>query len=594
MFDKKYYINKGILRKIVLGAKKNDKAFAAIFGMLFFFTGMSVAQNDCPVLEEEIFVQVQDCEEQAIACFPVVLEDILTGEVDITVDGLNYNDNYIGCDFDSTVIYNYFTLLGGGEAGPYRLESWTVNDDTFFGEFPDIPALVDSMNIWDPTGSWTQDADNSNIMGGNLDNDYSAMVIEQLQLPGTFAELGRNYAQAAIGSALFFPVGIHEVVISNSALGCADTSIVTVACTPTAYINETVYLGLPGTICLDDSDLLGALESMENCELNPSLGILEYYPNEEDLCIDYTGLEAGNETVCYVICDDLGICDTTYITFQVILPPEGEVVVETILLGETETMCLSAEDLMGSDFTIMNNCPEDSGENVLFEFENGSLCVEFTGLSVGLDTACIVYCDELGGCDSTVFYIATIDPSIYQPVAVSDADTASQNETIVIPVANNDTISYISSLVVLTEAANGTTYVNADNQISYEPNEDFCGTDEFEYVICNNQGCDTASVTVIVVCDEIKVYTGFSPNGDGINDRFRIGGIEMYPNCSVHVFNAWGNRVYKNEEGEGYSNEMGWDGTWDGRHLPDGNYFYTIELNDGSGKMLSGYVLIYR
>ena len=594
MFDKKDYINKDISKKIVLNTKKNSKSIAMIFGILFFFSGISLAQDSCPVLEEEIFVQVQDCDKQATACFPVTLENILTGDVNITVNGVNYNDSYMGCDFDSTIIYNYFTLLGAGEAGPYRLDSWTVNANTFFGEFPDIPALVDSMNIWDPTGDWVQDATNSNIVGGNLDNSYSAMMIEQLQLPGTFAELGRNYAQAAIGSTLSFSVGIHEVIITNTTLNCADTTIITVACTPTEYINQTVYLGLPGTICLDDADLLGNVVSMENCEVNPTLGLLEYYPNEEDLCIDYTSLNAGNEMVCYVICDDLGICDTTYINFQVVLPPEGEVIVETILLGESETICLSAEDLVGNEFTILNACPESSGENVSFDFENGSLCVQYTGLSVGLDTACIIYCDNLGGCDSTIFYIATIDPTIYQPIAISDIDTTNQNETIMIPVADNDTISYISSLIVLAEATNGSTYVTMDNQISYEPNEDFCGVDQFEYIICNNQGCDTAMVSVITVCDEIKVYTGFSPNDDGVNDRFRIGGIEMYPNCSIQVFNAWGNRIYKNEEGKGYSNETGWDGTWNGKHLPDGNFFYTIELNDGTGKMMSGYVLVHR
>lgn len=564
-----------------------------VFGCMIFLLPFGYGQAACPVLEEEVFYQVQDCDDKAAVCFPIGVEEILLGDLDVTVDGIAYDGGYGNCDIDSVVTYSYDALLGNGEAGPYHLDTWTINGVNYSGEFPDILALIDSMNIWDATGEWLQDPVNFYITGGDLSNTYSNMVIEQLQLPGTYSTLGFNYGQDAKIS-LDFPVGIHEVVVTNAIENCSDTMIVTVACTPTANVEETIFQGLSGTICLDDSDLLGNVVSASSCVENVSNGLVDFYLNAENQCVTYNAMELGSETACFVICDDLNLCDTTYITVNVMLPPEGEVVVATILVGQTGTECLSSEDLMGNDFVIYNDCPNDSGENVQFEFENGSLCVEYTGLDVGIDTGCIVICDGLGTCDSTVFYIAVIDPILTAPVAVPDSDTTLQNETMMVDVVANDSVEFISTLFILSEPTNGNAYVTMDDLISYEPDEDFCGVDVLEYAVCNNTGCDTTTVQVIVVCDDVKVYNGFSPNQDGINDNFRIGGIEAFPNCSVKVFNAWGNLVYQNEVGEGYSNESGWDGTWNGKQLPDGNYFYMIDLKDGSGKNLSGYVLVHR
>ncbi len=554
----------------------------------------SKAQDICPVLEDEIILQIEDCNSTIGVCFPMALEEVLANTLTVTVNGAPYDDLYLGCEFDSIIVYSYFTLLGVGEAGPYNLQSWSINDQTYSGEFQNIGALVDSMNLWDPTGNWEQDPINPNILGGNLDNSYSDMVIEQLQLPGTFATLGLNYGQYALGTILNFPEGIHEVIVTNESAGCTDTSNVTVACTPNAYIEETIYLGLSGTVCLDQSDLLGSYEDLSICTEGQPQGIADFFPENETACITYNGAGLGSETACFVICDDLGICDTTFITINVVIPPAGEVVINTIIVGETQTECLSAEDLMGNEFTISNACPQDGGENVSFEFEDGSLCVTYEGLTIGTDTACIVICDNMGGCDSTTFYISVINPVIAAPIAVDDSDSTAQNTTVMIPVVDNDTIEFVSSVSILTEPSNGGVFVTMTNEISYEPNEDFCGRDIFEYIICNSEGCDTALVEVIVICDEVRVYNGFSPNDDGINDRFRIGGIEAFPNCSVKVFNSWGNLVYDNGEGMGYSNENGWDGTWNGKHLPDGNYFYMIELNDPEQSIFSGYVLIHR
>ena len=93
-----------------------------------------------------------------------------------------------------------------------------------------------------------------------------------------------------------------------------------------------------------------------------------------------------------------------------------------------------------------------------------------------------------------------------------------------------------------------------------------------------------------MLCDtdvELEFYSGFSPNGDGVNDVFYVQGVEFFPDNILCVFNRWGNRVYYKE---GYDNTF--DGTWENTRLPDGTYFYVFD--DGKDKQYSGYVQIAR
>ncbi|WP_425290782.1 gliding motility-associated C-terminal domain-containing protein [Spirosoma linguale] len=77
---------------------------------------------------------------------------------------------------------------------------------------------------------------------------------------------------------------------------------------------------------------------------------------------------------------------------------------------------------------------------------------------------------------------------------------------------------------------------------------------------------------------------GFSPNGDGINDRFVIKLVPASVTVQLEVFNRWGHLVYQNTN---YQND--WDGTANQgisvadskNELPDGTYYYQIRLSDG-------------
>ncbi|MCL6273523.1 gliding motility-associated C-terminal domain-containing protein [Muricauda sp. 2012CJ35-5] len=126
---------------------------------------------------------------------------------------------------------------------------------------------------------------------------------------------------------------------------------------------------------------------------------------------------------------------------------------------------------------------------------------------------------------------------------------------------------------------------------------------------------DTTRTTVIDGCDpdnpidpedpinqEFEVFTGITPNGDGINDFFRINGVENFPENSLKIFNRWGVLVYE-AEGYGIGNNL-FTGVSEGRAtisqqrtLPSGTYFYTLkfdEENNPGQATYSGYLYINR
>lgn len=93
---------------------------------------------------------------------------------------------------------------------------------------------------------------------------------------------------------------------------------------------------------------------------------------------------------------------------------------------------------------------------------------------------------------------------------------------------------------------------------------------------------DTLMVTVLPITFDGLISSVFTPNGDGINDNWYIENINFYPENEVTVYNIYGNSVFNKK---GYNND--WQGTFNGAPLPDGTYFYVIQIN-GSNAVLKG------
>ena len=118
--------------------------------------------------------------------------------------------------------------------------------------------------------------------------------------------------------------------------------------------------------------------------------------------------------------------------------------------------------------------------------------------------------------------------------------------------------------------------------------------------LVNSNGCDSFLVLSLTVNDTINALADillpnyFSPNGDGENDNWVLPDAmySLYPNLKVIIYNRWGNIVWRSTGV--YHNDWGGVHQKDNLPVPDGVYYYLIELDSESKKPISGFVEVMR
>jgi gliding motility-associated-like protein len=110
----------------------------------------------------------------------------------------------------------------------------------------------------------------------------------------------------------------------------------------------------------------------------------------------------------------------------------------------------------------------------------------------------------------------------------------------------------------------------------------------YTLLLTSQGGCSKTSTVKIKVLKFPQIPNTFTPNNDGINDKWVIEYLNSYPNCRVQVFTRTGQLVF---ESKGYGTP--WDGTMKGKPLPFDTYYYVIEPQAGRDPV-TGYVTIVK
>ena len=124
-------------------------------------------------------------------------------------------------------------------------------------------------------------------------------------------------------------------------------------------------------------------------------------------------------------------------------------------------------------------------------------------------------------------------------------------------------------------------------------------TTAYQVYVENANGCSATAMLTIFVEKSRAVYipNAFSPNGDGVNDRFTIfSDNEVEEIRSLQIFDRWGELLFSDESFVPNSMTEGWDGQFRGKALSNGVYIYLAEVQfiDGETVLYSGDVTLIR
>ncbi len=262
---------------------------------------------------------------------------------------------------------------------------------------------------------------------------------------------------------------------------------------------------------------------------------------------------------------------------------EEEIIVQ---IGQSQEWCLPKTATGNQVLKVENLCLDQSGEFAAVDWKEGENCLTFEGYEEGIEYVCLkrTYID--GSIDSIELRLV-IDAGD-ELKAVADYQEIEFGQFEIVDILSNDQMSDEEvEIHLISEPFFGRAQIVGNRAIEYLHDGEKCEKDVFTYEVCQGNVCDSTTVELQVVCNDVLVYNGLSPNGDGLNDELTIIGLGRYPEHEITIFNRQGNVLATFTE---YQND--WAGEIDGQVLPTGTYFYVIDLGDGDSK--SGYIQVSR
>ncbi len=104
---------------------------------------------------------------------------------------------------------------------------------------------------------------------------------------------------------------------------------------------------------------------------------------------------------------------------------------------------------------------------------------------------------------------------------------------------------------------------------------------ETDPIMANNVAAAMQEVNPLIVPNI------FTPNGDNVNDKFFIPGLNTYSDNEITIINRWGNHVYE---------KINYQNDWSGEGLPEGTYYYLLRVKNklGNWDVYKGYLTLVR
>jgi len=154
-------------------------------------------------------------------------------------------------------------------------------------------------------------------------------------------------------------------------------------------------------------------------------------------------------------------------------------------------------------------------------------------------------------------------------------------------------LQYGSTVLLGSATGNGLTYlwtpnVAINNPALAKPTVSPPTDQLYTLSVTTSDGCTASDEVMVNILKAPVIPNIFSPNGDGVHDKWDIPYLSTYVGCTVDIYNRYGQLIYHSI---GYDNA--WDGTVNGKQVPVGTYYYVIDPKNGRSR-ISGYVDVIR
>ncbi|WP_148230027.1 HYR domain-containing protein [Marivirga tractuosa] len=272
-------------------------------------------------------------------------------------------------------------------------------------------------------------------------------------------------------------------------------------------------------------------------------------------------LPLGISNIEYIATDENGLSTSSSFEVEVIdqSPPKVQFCPEDIMVSASA----DCEALVEWEIpTAIDNC---TAVTVNSNYESGS------NFPIGITKIEYEFTDENGNRSSCSFDINVLDDS---EIVISNCP-----EDITLTAENSNGTAIVHWDEPAASIACSELSVNA----SHNSGDTFeVGTTVITYTFSKENGqteiC-SFDVTVEPLVLEIQINKLVSPNGDGNNDSWVIGGIEQFPDNQVVIVDRWGTEVFN---ANGYNNnEVLWSGeNKSGELVPRGTYYYFISVRN--------------
>ncbi len=354
-------------------------------------------------------------------------------------------------------------------------------------------------------------------------------------------------------------------------------------CDTIEYCTEPV---MPVLIC---DDFCGLAEPFAITNIDAVSGCVHEITSSN--CVSYTPFALEGQELLHITACNANECRT--IVVRIVIDEDCD---NDSPLAEDDTVDTAEDtdiviDVFGNDSDpdgdVLTICETTVPLNGTITVANGLITYTPNLGFVGVDAFTYTVCDGNGGTATAVIYV-NVSGTTTALNANIDSLTIVNTDIIGINVLANDTYptGCTPMVVIVSSPSEGFVSVSNDGIINYEPQPGFTGEVSFTYQICCGADCDLTTVSLKVAgdkpCEGLRIPTGFSPNGDGVNERFTVDDLDKCfsdHQVSFKIFNRFGEAVYNNDE---YRNTEAWNGeSIQGDYVAEGTYFYIMTITKG-------------